>query len=113
MTRRISLSVGVLALVIIGAAGALSILRAQQAPPSPQTSARQADLILSNGKIITVDERFTIAQAVAITGDRIVAVGTQSGDRAAGGAEHQADRPDGTGRHPWTHRQPSASPAGG
>ena len=35
-----------------------------------------ADLILSNGKIITVDERFTIAQAVAIRGDRIVAVGT-------------------------------------
>src|SRR6266581_3819973 len=35
-----------------------------------------ADVILSNGKIITVDERFTIAQAVAIKGDRIVAVGT-------------------------------------
>ena len=34
------------------------------------------DLVLSNGKIITVDERFTIAQAVAIKGDRIVAVGT-------------------------------------
>jgi len=34
-----------------------------------------ADLILSNGKIITVDERFTIAQAVAIRGDRIIAAG--------------------------------------
>ncbi len=34
------------------------------------------DLILSNGKIVTVDERFTIAQAVAIKGDRVVAVGT-------------------------------------
>ena len=34
------------------------------------------DLILSNGKIITVDERFRIAQAVAVKGDRIVAVGT-------------------------------------
>jgi predicted amidohydrolase YtcJ len=34
------------------------------------------DLVLLNGKIITVDERFTIAQAVAIRGDRIVAVGT-------------------------------------
>jgi predicted amidohydrolase YtcJ len=43
------------------------MLRAQQ--PAP-------DLILSNGKIITVDERFTIAQAVAIKGDRIVAVGS-------------------------------------
>ena len=36
----------------------------------------QADLILTNGKIITVDERFSIAQAVAVRGDRIVAVGT-------------------------------------
>jgi predicted amidohydrolase YtcJ len=36
---------------------------------------QQPDLILSNGKIVTVDERFAIAQAVAIAGDRIVAVG--------------------------------------
>jgi predicted amidohydrolase YtcJ len=35
-----------------------------------------ADLVLSNGKIITVDERFSIAQAVAIRGNRIVAAGT-------------------------------------
>ena len=35
-----------------------------------------ADLVLSNGKIITVDERFSIAQAVAIRGDRVVAAGT-------------------------------------
>ncbi len=34
------------------------------------------DLILTNGKIITVDERFSIAQAVAVKGERIVAVGT-------------------------------------
>ena len=35
-----------------------------------------ADLILINGKIITVDNKFSIAEAVAITGDRIVSVGT-------------------------------------
>ena len=46
---------------------ASALLRAQQ--PTP-------DLVLLNGKIITVDERFTIAQAVAIEGDRIIAVGT-------------------------------------
>jgi len=46
---------------------AVAMLRAQS--PAP-------DLILSNGKIITVDERFTIAQAVAVQGDRIVAAGT-------------------------------------
>src|SRR6476620_4313746 len=43
------------------------------------------DLILSNGKIITVDETFSIAQAVAVRGDRIVAVGTnQEINRLAG-----------------------------
>ena len=36
------------------------------------------DLILLNGNVITVDERFSVAQSVAIKGDRIVAVGTNS-----------------------------------
>lgn len=40
------------------------------------TLCAQSDLILTNGKIITVDERFSIAQAVAIRGDRVVATGT-------------------------------------
>jgi predicted amidohydrolase YtcJ len=61
-TRRI-VAGSAIALVIAGAA----IVRAQQ--PA-------GDLILTNGKIITVDEKFTIAQALAIRGDRIVAVGT-------------------------------------
>ena len=34
------------------------------------------DTILFNGKIITVDDRFSIAQAVAIRGERFSAVGT-------------------------------------
>ena len=34
------------------------------------------DLILTNGKIVTVDSAFSIAEAVAIRGDRFVAVGT-------------------------------------
>jgi predicted amidohydrolase YtcJ len=37
-----------------------------------------ANLILTNGKIVTVDERFTIAQALAVRGDRIVAVGSNA-----------------------------------
>ena len=37
-----------------------------------------ADLVLVNGKIVTVDDRFTIAQALAVRGDRIVAVGTNA-----------------------------------
>src|SRR6195256_4684488 len=64
-------------------AGAFSLLRAQQAAP---------DLILSNGKVITVDERFSIAQALAIRGDRIVAVGTnQDIARLAGPATKRID----------------------
>ncbi|MBI3665411.1 MAG: amidohydrolase [Acidobacteria bacterium] len=37
--------------------------------------AANADLILYNGKIVTVDEKFSIAQAVAIKGGKITAVG--------------------------------------
>src|ERR1700694_1914091 len=65
MTRR-TLNVTIVGVLFV-AGGTLSVLRAQQ--PA-------VDMVLSNGKIITVDERFTIAQAVAIKGDRIVAVGT-------------------------------------
>jgi len=63
MTMRTLFTIPVIALI------AVSSLTAQPAPP---------DLILSNGKIITVDERFTIAQAVAIRGNRIVAVGANA-----------------------------------
>ena len=38
--------------------------------------AQDADLLLLNGKIITVDDRFSIEEALAIKGERIVAVGT-------------------------------------
>src|SRR5499433_1397996 len=38
--------------------------------------AQPADTILVNGKIVTVDDRFTIAEALAIRGGRIVAVGS-------------------------------------
>ncbi len=41
-----------------------------------------ADLVLNNGKIITVDARDSLAQAVAITAGRIVAVGTNDDVRA-------------------------------
>jgi hypothetical protein len=49
------------------AAGASALLLAQTPPPT---------LVLTNGKVITVDDRFSIAQAVAVTGDRVTAVGT-------------------------------------
>src|ERR1700727_386745 len=66
--------------ILVAVAG---MLCAQQ--PAP-------DLILTDGKIITVDERFTIAQAVAIKGDRIVAVGTnQEMARMAGTSTRRID----------------------
>ena len=50
------------------------------------------DTILTNGKIVTVDDRFRIAQAVAIRGDRIVAVGAnQDITRLAGPATRRID----------------------
>ncbi len=54
----------------------LVILSAASLAPAQQDA---PDIILSNGKIITVDERFTIAQAVAIKGDRVAAVGSNAG----------------------------------
>jgi predicted amidohydrolase YtcJ len=54
-------------LLMAGLAGVPALLQAQSTAP---------DRILTNGKIITVDDQFSIAQAVAIRGDRIVAVGT-------------------------------------
>src|SRR5690349_213144 len=43
---------------------------------SAVTLCAQPDIILTNVKVVTVDDRFAIAQAVAIRGDRITAVGT-------------------------------------
>ena len=49
-------------------------------------TAQPADKILLNGKIVTVDDRFTIAQALAIRGQRIVATGTNADIEKLGGA---------------------------
>lgn len=52
----------------------------------PLLAHAQADLVLHNGKIVTVDERFTIAQALAIQGERIVAVGSNEAVLKAAGS---------------------------
>ena len=44
-------------------------------------AAQSPDRILYNGKILTVDEKFSTAQAIAIRGERIVAVGTDEAIR--------------------------------
>src|SRR5215471_11660901 len=44
-------------------------------PVSAQTP---ADIVLLNGKIVTVDDRFMVAEALAIRGERILAVGSNA-----------------------------------
>ena len=50
------------------------------------------DVLLVNGRIITVDNQFTVAQALGIRGDRIAAVGTDASvSRLAGPATRRVD----------------------
>ncbi|MYR60314.1 metal-dependent hydrolase, partial [Streptomyces sp. SID625] len=37
-----------------------------------------ADLILTGGDVLTVDDDFSVTQAVAVAGDRILAVGSDA-----------------------------------
>jgi hypothetical protein len=61
-------------------------------PAAQGPATAPADLVLTNGKIVTVDERFTIAEAVAIKGERIVSVGTnQDISRLAGPGTRRVD----------------------
>ena len=48
-------------------------------PPAP-------DLVLFNGKVITVDRGFSVHQAVAIIGDRIMAVGNDDQMKTVAGS---------------------------
>ena len=50
-------------------------------------AAETADTIIVNGKVVTVDDRFSIAQAVAVRGGRIVAVGRNDDVRRLAGAQ--------------------------
>lgn len=73
-----------------GATGALlaSWLLAPSAAPDPQAQS-PADLVLLNGRILTVDPDDSIAQAVAVSGGRISAVGTDAQIRARVGEKTQ------------------------
>ncbi len=70
----------------LAAAAGTARVEAQTAPAAGTRAAaaplRPADLIFKNGKIFTVDASFTIAQAIAIAGERIVAVGRCGDGRA-------------------------------
>ena len=77
-----SVSATLTAGLLLAVAGA-AMVRGQQAA---------VDTVLTNGKIITVDDRFSIAQAIAIRGDRFVAVGSnQDIARLAGPSTRRID----------------------
>jgi len=61
---------------------ALAVVTAAQVPlPRPPAP----DLILINGRVITVDRNFTIADGVAIAGDRILTTGNEDQLRSLAG----------------------------
>src|SRR5262245_18322756 len=57
--------------------GVITLADAVAAAPA-DAHAQAADTVLVNGKIVTVVDRFTIAQALAIRGERLVKVGSTS-----------------------------------
>ncbi|MFN8855231.1 MAG: amidohydrolase [Planctomycetaceae bacterium] len=63
----------------------------------PATADESPDLVLHSGHVITVDSRFSIAQALAVRGGKLVAVGTNDTVRAlAGPNTRQIDLAGGT-----------------
>jgi predicted amidohydrolase YtcJ len=74
---RATLALSLVALVLLPAASHRS--RAAVAPAAVAPSAqRRVSLVLTNGKIFTADARGTVAEAVAVDNERIVAVGTNA-----------------------------------
>ena len=59
---------------------AIAVLLA--APFLAAQSTQYADLVLRGGKVITVDAQDRVAEAVAVNGNRIAAIGIEPGDRA-------------------------------
>ena len=57
--------------------------------PLGSAAQQPADLILFNGKVLTVDRNFSVAQAVAITGQKISAVGSDEQVLARAGPDSQ------------------------
>ena len=69
-----------MAILALALVAALTVTRAQVLPRPPAP-----DLVLYNGHVITVDRSFLVTEAVAIAGDRFMAVGTSDQMRAVAG----------------------------
>ena len=68
-------------IALFGLLSACLVVPGRAAPP---------ELILHNGKIVTVDEQFSIAEALAIERGRIVAAGSNAAVRALAGPESRS-----------------------
>ena len=91
-----------------GALAAAALLLAVAPRPSGQTqtptATRPADLVLRGGKIVTVDEARPEAQAMAVTGDTIVALGPIRRSSATS-ARRRGDRSEGRAGDAGLHRR--------
>ena len=72
-----------LSLVLVGAFLAVASASAQtgasgQQSSTPEELVAYPSLVLVNGKVLTVDDKFTVAEAVAVRNGRILAVGTSA-----------------------------------
>ena len=95
------------------AAGTALVVAGRPAISFGQTTAippaGQPDVILTNGRIHTMDARNTVATVVSIRNGRIQTVGNRAPGRGPLHAGHRSARPDGDPRHhrrPRSQRQP-------
>lgn len=65
------------ALVLAACVVVVAQSAAAQAPPAVQQQPA-ADIVLINGKVVTVDDRFSVVQALAIRDRRVIATGTSA-----------------------------------
>lgn len=70
-------------LIVVGILAVLTALSFDDAPAQEAT----ADQILVNGRILTVDEDFSVAAGLAIAGEKILAVGTDAEVRRLAGPD--------------------------
>ena len=83
--RRPRPAIPALVACLIGAALPLLPGRAHAQGSPPAAVLHYPDMVLVNGKVVTVDDRFSIREAVAIREERILAVGTSPEIRALAG----------------------------